>query len=216
MPVLALDQAVASTGSERAGSKLLIILDQFEEYFLYRARERRVERFADELAECINQPDLPANFLISIREDAYSALGDLLRGRISNVYSNYLHLDYLNEQAAREAIEGPIAYFNSSRPKSERMTIEPGLVEAVLEQVKRDPEDPAINGEGPAPTPKTNRVEIATPYLQLVMTALWNRERSEGSSVLRLSTLQDLHGAESWSLSTSTTRLGPSGPKTAS
>ena len=195
--MLALDQAVASTGSERAGSKLLIILDQFEEYFLYRARERRVERFADELAECINQPDLPANFLISIREDAYSALGDLLRGRITNVYSNYLHLDYLNEQAAREAIEGPIAYFNSSRPKSERMTIEPGLVEAVLEQVKRDPEDPAINGEGPAPTPKTNRVEIATPYLQLVMTALWNRERSEGSSVLRLSTLQDLHGAES-------------------
>ena len=113
MAVLALERAVASDGSERTGSSLLIILDQFEEYFLYRARETRVERFADELAECINQPNLRANFLISIREDAYSALGDLLRGRMSNVYSNYLHLEYLDAKAARAAIEKPLAYFNS-------------------------------------------------------------------------------------------------------
>ncbi len=194
--VLALERAVASDGSERTGSSLLIILDQFEEYFLYRARETRVERFADELAECINQPNLRANFLISIREDAYSALGDLLRGRMSNVYSNYLHLEYLDAKAARAAIEKPLAYFNSGRREDERVSIEPGLAEAVLEQVQRDPdEEPVADDVRHAASPR--RIEIAAPYLQLVMTALWQREQAVGSSVLRLSTLHELRGAES-------------------
>ena len=46
---------------------------------------------------------------ISIREDAYFALGDLFKGRISNVYGNYFHLEHLTREAAREAIEKPIA-----------------------------------------------------------------------------------------------------------
>lgn len=190
--VLALERAVASDGSERMGSSLLIILDQFEEYFLYRARESRVERFADELADCINDPNVRANFLISIREDAYSALGDLLRGRMSNVYSNYLHLEYLDGKSARTAIEKPLAYVNSLRPEEARMSIEPGLVEAVLEQVQRDPDEQPADKEEAGP----RRVEIATPYLQLVMTALWQRERDLDSRILRLSTLEELRGAE--------------------
>ncbi len=194
---LALDQAVASDGSERAGSTLLVILDQFEEYFLYRGRGIQIERFADELAECINDSGLRANFLISIREDAYSALGDLLRGRLSNVYNNYLHLEYLDAQAARGAIAKPIGCYNASRPASEHMAIEPGLIEAVLEQVQRSPDEYASEGEGTAPVPGPHRTEIATPYLQLVMIALWEREAAEGSSVLRLATLEQLHGTES-------------------
>ena len=93
-----------------------MILDQFEDYFLYQSGEVRRRPFADELAACINRADLRANFLISIREDAYSSLGDLFKGRISNVYGNYFHLEHLTREAAREAIEKPIASFNRAAP----------------------------------------------------------------------------------------------------
>jgi hypothetical protein len=42
---------------------------QFEEYFCT-SRGRTGRRFANEIAACIGQADLHANFLISIREDA--------------------------------------------------------------------------------------------------------------------------------------------------
>jgi hypothetical protein len=107
----ALEQASTATDAT-----LLVILDQFEEYFLYRSREERDGRFADELASCVNRGDLRANFLISIREDAYSGLGDLFQSRIENVYGNYLHLENLTGDSARQAIEKPIASYNEAHP----------------------------------------------------------------------------------------------------
>jgi len=60
---------------------------------------------------------VPANFLIAVREDAYGGLGDLFSGRISNVYNNYLHLEYLAREAAREAIEKPVEVYNADHPE---------------------------------------------------------------------------------------------------
>ena len=87
----------------------LIILDQFEEHFLYEADD---DGFDDELARCINRPDLRAHFLISVREDAYSQIGPRFKARIANVYGNYLHLDFLDERAARDAVVEPMNAFN--------------------------------------------------------------------------------------------------------
>lgn len=61
-----LEEAIEAA-SIAADATLLVMLDQFEEYFLYRSKEVRRERFADEFASCINRDDLRANFLISIR-----------------------------------------------------------------------------------------------------------------------------------------------------
>src|SRR6185503_17729443 len=54
-----------SVWAERVGGKFLIVLDQFEEYFLYPQKGT----FAFEFPDAVNRPALPANFLISIRED---------------------------------------------------------------------------------------------------------------------------------------------------
>jgi WD40 repeat protein len=183
--------AVIAGASEATNASLLIMLDQFEEYFLYRSREPTPERFADELARCINQPDLRANFLIAIREDAYAGLGDLFKGRIANVYSNYLHIDYLDRASAEQAIRGPLDVYNAQPGISEPVTIQGELVEAVLNQVSaihgadglREPVVTA-NGDG----------HVATPLLQLVMETVWEKEREEGSHELRLSTLENLRG----------------------
>lgn len=171
---------------------LFIMLDQFEEYFLYQSREPEPGRFADELARCVNRTDLRANFLIAIREDAYAGLGDLFKGRIGNVYGNYLHVDYLGRQAAEEAIRGPLDVWNHQREPAERVTPHDDLVRTVLDEVRTFDERGAARGGAPAANGEGDR--IATPLLQLVMDRVWNQERAEGSRELRLATLQGLHG----------------------
>lgn len=190
----ALEQA-----SEAADATLLVILDQFEEYFLYRSTEARNSRFADELASCINRGDLRANFLISIREDAYSGLGDLFKSRINNVYGNYLRLENLTADSARQAIEKPIASYNQAHREQQPAQIEPALVDAVLGQLRSGRLALGQTGTGGLEGPNGAapcRDEIAAPYLQLVMERLWETETGLGSRKLRLATLEQLGGAQ--------------------
>ena len=184
-----LDAAVAAA-SDAANATLCIMLDQFEEYFLYRSREPVPERFADELARCVNRTDLRANFLIAIREDAYAELGDLFKGRITNVYGNYLHIDYLDRTSAEKAIRGPVEVYNSQPGVVQPVTVQDELVAAVLDEVR------AWGGSAPTTPADGDRDRIATPLLQLVMQRVWDAERAEGSHQLRLSTLQQLRGVK--------------------
>jgi hypothetical protein len=200
-PVPAPDQLdlAIEVASRATDAALLVILDQFEEYLLYRTREVRDRPFADELAACINRADLRVNFLVSIREDAYFALGDLFKGRISNVYGNYFHLEHLTREAAREAIEKPIASFNQLHISEAPMEIEPGLVNAVLDQFRPDQLAPDQGGvgrlaEGNGSQPYRDEIEAS--YLQLVMERLWETELENGSRKLRLTTLDELGGAQ--------------------
>ena len=190
LPPDRLDAAIEAA-SDAVNANLLIMLDQFEEYFLYRTREPTPERFADQLAYCINRADLRANFLIAIREDAYAGLGDLFKGRIANVYGNYLHVEYLDRESAENAIREPLDVYNS-QPGVEHVEIQDELVAAVLNQVR------AIDGDMPqgqaAAADGAGDGHVATPLLQLVMETLWEQERAEGSHELRFSTLQDLRG----------------------
>jgi WD40 repeat protein len=187
-------QAAIAAAAEAVDATALVILDQFEDYLLYRSEEARL---ADELARCINNSELRANFLIAIREDAYAGLGDLFKGRLANVYGNYLHLEYLDKTAARDAIERPIERFNEAHPDEEPIVLGPGLVDAVLEQVARgkivigDAGRGALDGAGAG-----DSRYVETPYLQLVMRRLWDMERKVGSRTLRAETLVELGGAE--------------------
>ena len=190
---------VIEAASNAAGATLLVVLDQFEEYFLYRPREAHDGRFADELAACINRAGLHANFLISIREDAYSGLGDLFQGRIRNVYSNYLHLEHLTRESAREAIEKPITSFNELHPTEVPVEIESGLVDVILGQLGPDQFAPDQGGIGRLTGRNGSDLrggEIAASYLQLVMKRLWETEVTRGSRTLHRATLEELGGAQ--------------------
>jgi WD40 repeat protein len=188
-----------TAASSALDATLVIILDQFEEHFSYRLSGTRPDRLADELAECVNSPSVPANFLIAVREDAYGGLGDLFGGRISNVYNNYLHLEYLTRDAAREAIEKPVEIYNAEHPAEEPVTLDDDLADAVLGEVKRGNIELGARrpGRDGGHWTEANADEIETPFLQLVMTRLWECELAKGSRVLRTATLNDeLGGAE--------------------
>jgi WD40 repeat protein len=179
--------------------QLLIVLDQFEEYLLYRPIGQDGDVLADELARCINRRELPVNVLISIRRDAYAALGDLFRGRLNNVYANTLHLEHLGRDAAREAIEKPLAHYNKLHAAEPGVEIEETLVTTVLGEVRTGQvllENAAqglvASGRGSASSAEL----IETPYMQLVMNRLWECEQSHGSRLLRLATLRELGGSQ--------------------
>jgi WD40 repeat protein len=193
LPAGRLDETIAAA-ADALNASLFIMLDQFEEYFLYRSREPVPEQFADELARCINRADLRANFLIAIREDAYAGLGDLFKGRIANVYGNYLHVDYLDRASAERAIREPLDIYNSQPGVSEQVKIQDELVGAVLDQVRAFGSDGGALLDPMAAANGGSAERVATPLLQLVMETVWQQERKERSDELRLSTLQNLHG----------------------
>ncbi|HKD32012.1 MAG TPA: WD40 repeat domain-containing protein [Gaiellaceae bacterium] len=170
----------------RAAGEVYVILDQFEEYFLYHERGP----FAAELAEAIGKPRLRANFLIGLREDALARL-DAFKGQIPNLFANYLRLDHLDRDGARAAILGPVGRFDELT--GENVVVEPELVDAVLNEVAAGRVDVGRGGRGGVDADE-GRVEA--PYLQLVLERLWHAERERGSAVLQLATLRELGGAE--------------------
>src|SRR5262245_31698759 len=58
LPPLTHFGSVLQEWSERLGGDLLLIFDQFEEYFLYHAAEDGAGTFAEEFASVIKQPDV--------------------------------------------------------------------------------------------------------------------------------------------------------------
>ncbi len=206
-----LDLAITAA-AQLVDARLLIMLDQFEEYSLYRSGDASKGLLVEQLAHTINQPDIRANFLISIREDAYASLGDLFRGRITNLYSNYLSLDKLSRERAEEAIRNPIQRYNELHPSQSPVEIERELVDEILKQVSVGSIAGNSTGLGSIAGNSTGLGSIdgndgtdaiEAPYLQLVMTRLWQTEQQiweiqqpQDPRVLHLSTLRQLGGAE--------------------
>ena len=187
------DEALAETlgrWTDALACDLLLILDQAEEYFLYHEAE---SGFALELPDLVTRPGLRVRALLSIRDDALSKL-DRFKGRIPNLFANYLRLDHLDRRAAREAVVRPVERFNELTGES--IEVEEELVEAVLDQTATGQVDLGDAGRGLAADEKsTGRIEAA--YLQLVLQRIWEQERRAGSGSLGASTLSSLGGAQS-------------------
>lgn len=188
--------------AERVGGDLLIIFDQFEDYFLYHPTEDGPGTFVEEFPRVVTDVDARVNFVVSIREDAVAKL-DRFEGRIPTLFDNYIRIDHLDRAAARDAIVKPIEQYNKAiGDPALRVSIEPALVEAVLDQVKTGRVSLTETGLGAIKNEHGENgheaaVErIETPFLQLVMTRLWDEELRSGSQALRLETLNRLGGAE--------------------
>src|SRR5262249_32356329 len=151
-----------------------------------------------EFACAVNQSELDANFLLSMREDAISKL-DRFRGRIPNLLSNLLPLEHLDRDAAISAISKPLDKYNSRLAEDQKpVDIEDELVEELTAEV-RPGKVPLEQGGGQGQTrnePHTH-TRIEPPFLQMVLPRLWDEEMAAGSHTLRISTFERLGGAES-------------------
>ncbi|HMI28369.1 MAG TPA: hypothetical protein VK490_01610 [Gaiellaceae bacterium] len=183
---------VLAAWTRRLDAELYIVLDQFEEYFLYNENERGPGTLAEELPEAVRRAALRVNFLIGIREDSLASL-DAFKARIPNLFGNSLRLDRLERSAARAAILGPLERYNELVPAGDRVEAQSELVEAVLDEVAAGRVDLGLSGRGGVGEEDSDRIEA--PYLQLVLERLWEVETSRGSNRLRLETLGELGGA---------------------
>ncbi len=172
-----------------------MILDQFEEYFLYKTAGDEPETFAYQFAQAANRHGSPASFLVSLREDSVSKL-DRFKRLIPDLFANYMRVERLTAQQAKEAIEEPIKRYNEldaeDRLYAGEVSIETELVDEVVSQVRAGSVQLGSGGRGVAGGDDDAGIEA--PYLQLVMTYLWDREMEAGSPRprLRLETLTDL------------------------
>ncbi|MCA1656746.1 MAG: hypothetical protein LC713_03390, partial [Actinobacteria bacterium] len=176
--------------ASRAGGDLYLILDQFEEYFLYHEQDRS---FVAALAELSGRPGLRVNVLIGIREDALALL-DTFKPVIPNLLSNRLRLHRLSRDAGETAILGPVGLYNELAGVEDPVEVEPELVAAVLDEVATGRVELGGLGRG-AVSGAADSDRIEAPYLQLVMSRLWEVELEQGSRRLRVETLRDLGGA---------------------
>jgi WD40 repeat protein len=192
------ERAVSLTpdGDEPPRSELLLVLDQFEEYFLYHPDEDGDGTLALELPRAVMRENLRASFVVSIREDAYTQL-DRFEGRIRNLFGSNFRLEHLDEAAARRAIEGPVERYNELLPDGDGpYAVEPDLVTDVLDQVRAGTIALGQAGAGTVETNGHGDLRVTTPFLQLVLTRLWEEERRSDSHTLRAATLERLGGAE--------------------
>lgn len=179
-------------GAEEESGELFIILDQFEEYFLYHSLEIGESTFAGEFPRAVNCPDLPVHFLISIREDALAKL-DYFKEMIPGIFDHCLRIKHLDQKSACDAIKKPIEECNRHLAMNEQpFEIEDSLISAILREVQIGRIIPIESGE----LKKLPEAEIEAPYLQLTMTRLWEEELKKGSHCLRLVTLNQLGGTK--------------------
>ncbi|HKP93921.1 MAG TPA: hypothetical protein VJS88_08480, partial [Chthoniobacterales bacterium] len=178
-------------------SDVVLVLDQFEEHFLYRAVHDN--SFGDQLVAVLNDPDLRVNVLISLREDRVAQL-DAFKSTIPGLFDNSLRLEHLTEEAARAAIEGPLALFNSRfRADAVPITVEPPLVDAVLDEVRAGRVRVREAGQGELKAVESTRpdsMRVEAPYLQMVMMRMWREEVVPGKTSLTLAAFKRLGGAQ--------------------
>jgi CHASE2 domain-containing sensor protein len=190
------DLASALTAlSDRLGGDLLIVLDQFEESFLYQG-DSGPGTIGVELPRALRRDD-GANFIVSIREDQLAQL-DRFKGQIPNLFDNYIRVQHLDRAAARAAIVRPLEELTRLEgAEAEPFGAEEQLVERVLEELAAGKVVVGSRGAGTVEgggEPGAGRIE--TPYLQLVLNRLWEEERRADSRTLRTATLESLGGGE--------------------
>ena len=119
------------------GVRSTSILDQFEEYFLYHPDDRGADGAGRGLGDVLSARDLRRK-----RPAVYTRGRPRRPGPLQGPHPAPVRqlptLRTLDRAAARNAIEGPLAQYNASasRPDRSGMTIDPQLIDRLLDQVQ--------------------------------------------------------------------------------
>ncbi|MEZ4607674.1 MAG: ATP-binding protein [Deinococcales bacterium] len=170
--------------------QVYLLLDQFEEYFLYHQEDiHNPQSFAYQLVQLCNESQLNINLLISLREDGFALL-DRFKGSIPSLFDNYLRLDKLDRASASRAIRGPLEEYE--KEYGQKIALDDTLLEAVLDGINAAKVAEAQGGFLQARAED----EYEAPLLQLIMQRLW--QDAEGQPVIHLQheRLQALGGAQ--------------------
>jgi len=179
--------------TRRLDSDVYVILDQFEEYFLYHENERGAGTLMDELPEALRRGGLRVNFLLGVEKTrSRNSMPSRCASRTCSGTRCGSTGSTGSPRRSRSRVRS--SGTTSSSRKTRRSLADAELVEAVLHQVAVGRVDLGQSGRGGVDELEDGD-RIEAPYLQLVLERLWEVETEQGSRRLRLETLEGLGGA---------------------
>lgn len=150
--------------------ELVVMLDQFEQFFILWSRPEARCTFINALSLCDDDQTLPLRFIIALRKDYYSDLGEF--GRVVSHFHVFRNEYWLNPMTLEEmhaAITRPLTKQDGS------VTYEPALLETFLMDLDRS--------------------GMELPLLQIICTRLYET-RAAGEAHISLKTYETLGRAE--------------------
>ncbi len=128
--------------------QLIIVLDQFEDFFLYRTQPSERLPFIEALGDCFSDQTLPIRIIIALRKDYYSDLGEFEQVLPHlHIFQSHYRPRPMTQQELKEAIVKPLKELNSA------VTYDPAIVDTLLAESSRN--------------------EIELPLLQIICTRLF-------------------------------------------
>jgi hypothetical protein len=157
---------------------MVVMLDQFEEFFQYRRYKPDFKEFIRQLAAAITDRDTPIAVVISMREDFALELNAFKPALPTLWFENFFRLERLTKQNARTAIVAPVERLG--------FRYEPKLLDELLK-------DLAAREQGsPSAMPVVQLTDTVEPaYLQIICTQLWGFEKNNPDKILRFETYRD-------------------------
>jgi HEAT repeat protein len=146
--------------------RLIIILDQFEEFFNYARLKEDFKPFIESLSDAIQAHDTTTIFVLSMREDFAMEL-NAFKSYVSGIFDNFYRLEKLTKQAAQQAILKPLEQVG--------FKFEENLLENILEDLSRR-EQIDRYGLEQALQMKDAPLFVEPPHLQIVCSQLWELE----------------------------------------
>jgi formylglycine-generating enzyme required for sulfatase activity len=161
---------------------LVLVLDQFEDFFRYNRYHPSFRPFIEQLTAVILDNSLPVSVVISMREDFAMELNAFKPQLPTLLFENYYRLEKLSPVAATQAILDPVRQMGCD--------YEPQLLQYLLADLKERKRDGL---ELPHQPSEGAGVEVIDPpYLQIVCGYLW-RLKGDGK-LLRLEDYQRAGG----------------------
>jgi HEAT repeat protein len=156
---------------------LVLILDQFEEFFRYQRNKGDFQTFIDQLTAVIVDKSLPVSLVLSMREDFALEL-DAFKPKLPTIlFENFYRLKKLEREATRRAIATPVEQLG--------YCYEPALLETLLTDLLSRELD-----RNPNSAVAELRTTVEPPYLQIVCAELWVLNKADPEKTLRLATYE--------------------------
>jgi len=160
---------------------LVILLDQFEEFFYYQRFSQQREPFIQELAGAIQDPQSAGAFVFAMREDFAMEL-QAFKPWFKGIFDNVYRIEKLDLNAAKEAICKPLDNIGFS--------LEPELLEQLLQDLGQRELKERL--ELPQQSDRQTELFVEPPHLQIVCQQLWLQARTNADRQIKLGHYQSL------------------------
>jgi hypothetical protein len=156
---------------------LVLILDQFEEFFNYQRNKPEFRLFIRELSAAIRDA-VATRFVFSMREDFALELNAFKPKLPTLLFDNYYRLEGLSCDEARKVIKEPLVRIGYD--------CEDALLETLLNKLGQCDKAQAEAGESSMLLLSLPATRIEPPQIQMICTQLWEKEQTPGNRWLRL------------------------------